>query len=247
MTTVRNDTKLSEIVAMISEQGMDGLGSALQILINQAILIERDRHLQASSYERTASRTCYANGFKAKTLKTRLGFLSLSVPQTRDGTFYPSFLERGIRSERALKIALAEMYVQGVSTRKVTAILEELCGLEVTSAEVSRATKLLDKDLQAWRNRPLGQVVYLTLDARYEKVRHGNSVIDAAVLIAYGVAPDGKRNILGVSISLSEAEVHGRSFFESLVARGLHGVMLITSDAHAGLKSAIKAVFPSVS
>ena len=241
-----NDTKLSDVAEIISENGMDGVGDAIQILINQAMIIERDRHLHAQAYERTESRTGYANGFKSKTLKTRLGALDLSVPQVRDGDFYPSFLERGIRSERALKISLAEMYVQGVSTRKVSAILEEMCGLEVSSSEVSRASKLLDDEFSIWRSRPLARYIYLILDARYEKVRQGGCVVDSAVLIAYGVDAQGLRQVLGVSISLSEAEAHWRTFLESLVARGLHGLTCITSDAHSGLKAAIRAVFPSV-
>lgn len=241
-----NDTKLSDLAEMISENGMDGIGSAIQILINQAMTIERDRHLNAQAYERTESRTGYANGFKPKTLKTRLGSLKLSIPQVRDGDFYPSFLERGIRSERALKLSLAEMYVQGVSTRKVSAILEEMCGLEVSSSEVSRASKLLDDEFSIWRSRPLSRYIYLILDARYEKVRQGGCVVDSAVLVAYGVDTQGLRQVLGVSISLSEAEVHWRTFLESLVARGLHGLTCITSDAHSGLKAALRAVFPSV-
>lgn len=176
MTTVINDTKLLGLAEMISEKGMDGIGSAVQLLINEAMVIERNRHLNAKSYERTESRTGYANGFKPKMLNTRLGVLGLSIPQVRDGDFYPSFLERGIRSERALKLSLAEMYVQGVSTRKVSAIIEELCGFQVTSMEVSRAAKLLDEEFTQWRNRPLGRYIYLILDARYEKVRHGGSV-----------------------------------------------------------------------
>ena len=120
-------------------------------------------------YERTDERTGYANGYKPKTLKTSVGALTLSVPQTRDGEFYPSFLEKGIRSERALKIAMAEMYIKGVSTRKVSSILEELCGFQVTSDEVSHASKLLDEEFSTWRNRPIGKIMYLYLDARYEK------------------------------------------------------------------------------
>ena len=241
-----NDNKLTEAVEIISTHGFEGMGAALQILINQAMLVERSHHLQAQPYERNNERTDYANGFKNKTVSTRLGALALSVPQVRDGKFYPSFLEKGIRSERALRLALAEMYVQGVSTRKVEAVLQELCGLEVSSSEVSRCAKLLDTELTQWRNRPLGCYPYIFVDARYEKVRNGGCVVDLAVLIAYGVNELGKREILGVSTELSEHEVHWRKFFESLVARGLHGVKLFVSDAHAGLKAARKAVFPSV-
>jgi transposase-like protein len=138
------------------------------------------------------------------------------------------------------------MYVQGVSTRRVTEVMEQLCGLEVSSTQVSRAMKLLDQELSAWRQRPIGEVPYLVLDARYEKVRHGGSVVSCAVLIAVGVAPDGHRVLLGVSVSLSEAEVHWREFLGSLQDRGLHGVKLIVSDDHSGLKAAREARFASV-
>jgi transposase-like protein len=240
------DNNVSHLAQIISEQGMDGLGSAIQILINQAMLIERNRHLNAAPYERNDSRTGYANGFKAKSLNTRIGTLELLVPQVRDSDFYPSFLERGIRSERALKLSLAEMYIQGVSTRKVSAILEELCGLQVNSTDVSRAAKLLDEEFVKWRTRPLGRYIYLILDARYEKVRQDGCVVDSAVLVAYGVDEKGFRHVLGVSVALSESEIHWRTFLDSLVSRGLHGLLCITSDAHSGLKAALKAVFPSV-
>ena len=241
-----NDRGFSALAEVLSERGLDGLGNAVEILINEAMRIERDRHLNAAAYERTDLRSGYANGFKPKQLKTRLGELNLQIPQVREGNFYPSFLERGLRSERALKLSLAEMYLQGVSTRKVSAILEEMCGLEVTSMEVSRAAKLLDEEFAQWRSRPLGQYIYLMLDARYEKVRQSGCVVDSAVLVAYGIDSTGMRHILGVSVSLSEAEVHWRAFLESLVSRGLHGLTGITSDAHSGLKAALRAVFPSV-
>ena len=126
--------------------------------------------------------------------------------------FYPTALERGTRSERALKLAVAEMYLQGVSTRKVTAVMEELCGREVTSMQVSRAVQALDEELTKWRERPLGETPYLLLDARYEKVRVGGTVVSCSLLVAVGITPDGQRTILGVSVSLSEAEVHRPTF-----------------------------------
>jgi len=177
-------------------------------------------------------------------VKSRIGRLDLRIPQVRDTEtpFYPRSLERGLRSERALKLAIAEMYVQGVSTRKVKEIVEQLCGTEINSTEVSRAAKLLDEELSAWRERELGAIKYLILDARYEKVRYAGSVVDCAVLIAMGVrADDGKRMILGTSVSLSEAEVHWRAFLERLQDRGMHGVKLVVSDDHKGLKAALKA------
>jgi len=163
-----------------------------------------------------------------------------------DVHFYPSVLEKGLRSERALKLAMAEMYINGVSTCKVTKVFEELCGLEVTSNQVSRATKLLDEDLEKWRNRPLGKTPYLQLDARYEKVRSNGAVVSCAVLIATGVTEEGKRSVLGVSVPLSEAEPHWRCFLRQLKERGLHGIRMITSDDHEGIKSALKATFTGV-
>lgn len=235
-----------EVVHLLAEHGFEGMAQALETLLNEAMKLERSAVLGAAPYERTEARLGYANGFKPKTVASRLGKLHLQVPQTRGVEFYPSALERGERSERALKLALAEMYVQGVSTRKVAEITRELCGCEVSSMQVSRAAELLDAELEIWRNRPLGATPYLILDARYEKVRHGGSVVDCAVLIAIGVTPDGRRSILGVSVSLSEAEVHWRAFLKSLIDRGLHGVRLITSDDHAGLGQARRACLPSV-
>lgn len=155
-------------------------------------------------------------------------------------------LGQGLRSERALTLALAEMYVQGVSTRKVAAITEQLCGTAVSSMQVSRAAAQLDEVLEAWRTRQLGQMPYLFLDARYAKVRQAGQVRDAAVLLAVGVDATGKRQILGVSVSLSEQEVHWRSFLQSLLARGLGGVRLVISDAHPGLQQARRAVLGGV-
>jgi transposase-like protein len=235
-----------EVLELLVEYGFEGLAEAMQRLLNEAMKLERSMVLGAQPYERTADRRGYANGFKPKTINTRLGALELEVPQTRGIAFYPSALERGTRSERALKLAVAEMYLQGVSTRKVTAVMEDLCGLEVTSTQVSRVVQALDEELTSWRERPLGEFPYLLLDARYEKVRVSGVVVSCALLLAIGITPQGQRTILGTSVSLSEAEVHWREFFESLQRRGLHGVRLITSDDHAGLAEAREARFPGV-
>lgn len=246
MTHQEHPTVLDQVLELLAEHGFDGMVDACRTLFNEAMKIERAEALQAEPYERTETRRGYANGFKPKTVRTRLGTMTLSIPQARGVEFYPQAIERGERSERALKLALAEMYVQGVSTRKVAAITQELCGHEVSSSQVSRAAAVLDEELDQWRNRPLGETPYLILDARYEKVRHGGSVVDCAVLLAIGILADGKRSILGVSVSLSEAEVHWRQFLESLQNRGLHGVRLIVSDDHAGLKAARQARFAGV-
>ena len=142
---------------------------------------------------------------------------------------------------------MAEMYIHGVATREVTAILEKMCGLEVSAMQVSRATEMLDAEFKKWREQPLPEPIkYLLLDARYEKVRReDNAVVDCALLIAYGITESGRRCVLGVRVELSEAEVHWRKFLESLIARGLHGLKLIVSDNHVGLKAARMSIFCS--
>jgi transposase-like protein len=235
-----------DLLDHLTEGGLEALPEALRLLLNTAMLLERQQFIGAAPYQRTAERQAQANGFKDKTLHTRLGALTVAVPQVRQGGFYPQSLEKGVRSERALKLALAEMYVQGVSTRKVAAITEQLCGFEVSSTQVSRAAAELDAVLEAWRRRPLGEYPYVYLDARYEKVRQDGQVRDGAVLIASGVDAAGKRAVLGVSVALSEQEVHWRTFLQSLLERGLRGVQLLISDAHGGLKAARLAVFGGV-
>lgn len=246
MTYQANYTLPGEMMEQIAEGGLDALPELIRILINTAMQAERDQHVQAAPYERTSQRRGHANGFKPKTLKTRVGEITFAVPQVREGDFYPTALEKGLRSERALKTTLAEMYVQGVSTRKVAAVVKKLCGVEVSSTLVSRATAQLDPILTQWRTRRLGVCPYVILDARYEQVRQDGTTSDAAVLIAIGVGEDGKRRILGVSVAVGEHEVHWRAFLQSLAERGLSGVRLITSDAHPGLGAARQAVFGGV-
>jgi putative transposase len=239
-----------QVINNLLEHGLEGLPDAITMLVNEAMLIERGRHLGAHPYQRSQERDGYANGFKPKTVQTRVGKLELRVPQVRDSSspFYPSVIERGQRSEVALKIAIAEMYLQGVSTRRVTKVMEELCGFEVTSTEVSRASAKLDDMLQAWRQRDIDDsIAHIILDARYEKVRVSGQVRSCAVLIAIGVRKtDGKRTVLGCSVSLSEAEVHWREFLSSLKSRGVTHPDMITSDAHEGLRAAIAFCFPGV-
>jgi transposase-like protein len=247
MTRQSNPELLNDILQLLTEQGTAGFAEGIRLLVDEAMRVERSHALQAQPYERTDTRQGHANGFKPKTVVTRIGPISLRVPQVRGGLdFYPNALAKGVRSEQALKLALAEMYVQGVSTRKVSAIVEQLCGASVSSTQVSQCAAALDTELQAWRNRPLGAFPYLVLDARYEKVRQGGHLLDCAILIALGVGVDGKRSILGVSAALSEAEVHWREFLQSLQQRGLQGVQFIVSDDHAGLRAARAAVFHAV-
>jgi transposase-like protein len=247
MTHHTDPELLNNVLQLLTEQGHDGFAEGLRILVNEAMRIERHQVLQAQPYERTDTRLGYANGYKPKTLTSRVGPITFRIPQVRGETaFYPSALEKGIRSEQALKLAMAEMYVQGVSTRKVSAIVEELCGTSVSSAQVSDCAKLLDAELQKWRDRLLGAYPYLMFDARYEKVRHDGQLRDCAVLIALGISPTGQRSLLGVSVALSEAEVHWRAFFHGLVQRGLCGGQFIVSDDHPGMAAARQAVFGAI-
>ena len=242
----QNDRTVDALMEQLIESGPDGLAAAFVAMLNLAMRMERERANGALAYERSAARTAYANGYKPKKIDTPAGTLTLQVPKSRGGEtpFYPQALERGRRSCRAVMLAVAQMYIQGVSTRDVEKVMAEF-GLEsLSSSQVSRAAALMDAELEAWRTRPLGTFPYLFLDARYEKVRIDGVVRDAAILSAIGIDEDGKRRVLGISIALSEAEVHWRAFLDSLVARGLRGVRFITSDDHAGLGAARKAVFP---
>jgi putative transposase len=246
MTYQSDFTLPTELLEQITSQGLDFIPELVRILVNAAMQAERENYLGAELYQRSNERQGHANGYKPKTIQTRMGDITFAIPQVREGGFYPQALEKGQRSERALTLTLAEMYVQGVSTRKVKAIVEQLCGSGVSSSTVSRAAATLDESLQAWRNRPLGEIAYLFLDAHYEKIRQDGQVRDAAILSAAGVDRLGKRHLLGVSVSLGEQEIHWRTFLQGLVARGLCGVQLITSDDHAGLQAARIAVFGGV-
>ncbi len=234
------------ILEILNAGNEDIMRELLEAILNVTMKLERENALQAKPYERKEERKGYANGYKPKTLNTRTGALNLQIPQTRGFDFYPECLEKGCRSERALKLAIAEMYLKGVSTRKVEAITKALCGLEFTSMQVSRAAKELDDEFEKFRDRILGRFRYVFLDATYLKIRHNGSVIDQAILIAYGINESGRREILGTSAKLSEAELHWRDFLDSLIKRRLRGVELIISDDHAGLRKARRMLFNGV-
>lgn len=244
----QKDSKIESIMEALISSGPEVFQEVLANLFNAAMQLERSQFLGAGPYERTKERRGYANGFKPKRYQTGIGALELSIPQVRGLKFYPRSLERGSRSERALKLAIAEMYVLGVSTRKVSQITELLCGFEISSGQVSRLCREMDKTLEKFRTRSLqDEYPFVYLDALYERVRYGGHVHDMAVLVAVGVNKrTGKREILGVAALLSEAEVHWRTLLKQLAERGLHGVELFISDNHEGLKAARRNVFPSV-
>lgn len=246
MTNEEYYSVFDQMIEDLQTDNREGLTKVISSIMNLSMRLEQGKAIQASHYERNDDRAGHRNGYKSRTLRTRVGEVPIEIPQVRGLEFYPQSIEKGCRSERALKAAIAQMYIQGVSTRRVTKIVEQLCGFQVSQSQVSEATAMLDEEIEKWRNRPLGAFNYLIVDATYEKTRVDRTVVSSAVLIAYGVDTKGIRRVLGVSTELSEADVHWRGFLAGLVDRGLHGVKMITSDAHSGLKSAREAVFPTV-
>lgn len=227
----------------------DFLRGLIERTLQAMLETEMSAHLGAERYERGDERRGYRNGTKPRTLVTRVGTLQLAVPQDRDGTFSTELFARYQRSEQALVSTLMEMYLQGVSTRKVAAITEELCGVSFSKSQVSALTSRLDADLAAWRERPLGEMTYpyLTVDARYEHVRIDGRVVSQGVLIVAGVRGDGQREILAVDVADTESEASYQALFQSLKERGLRGVDLVTSDDHRGLRAAIGKHFQGAS
>jgi len=223
----------------------DGFRAVLQGALQEVLEAEMTELLQAEKSERTAARLGHRAGYYDRKLITRVGVLELRVPQDRAGHFSTDLFERYQRSEKALVAALAEMYVQGVSTRKVKAITEELCGHSFSASTISEATARLDEGLKAFFERRLEEAYpYLILDARYERVREGGVIASQAVLVAIGVDWEGRRQVLGVEVANRESRSSWRTFLADLRARGLHGVEYVVSDDHAGLKAAIREVLP---
>jgi transposase-like protein len=226
----------------------DLLAKILELGLQALMEAERDAYVGAAPFERTGVRRTQRNGYKPRTLTTRVGTLELRIPQTRDGQFYPSMLERYQRSEGALIASLAECYVQGVSTRKVARVCEELFGEGVSHETVSRYAARLDEELEPWRTRTLegSCYPYLMLDARYEKARVEHRIVDVAVLVAIAVNADGRREVLAVEVAHGETQASWSAFLEGLVERGLSGVELVVSDAHPGMGKARRRHLPGV-
>jgi len=227
----------------------DGLKHFLEEVINKAMQSEVARHLAADEYQRTGKRRGYRNGVKSRRLATRVGSLELSVPQARGcEPYHPSMFARWQRSERALLVACAEMYFQGVSTRKVQNVLDQMCNGEISSATVSRIASELDDKLGGFRCRSLKMTEYryLHIDARYEKVRVDSRVVSQAVLVAVGFTSEGRREILDWRIGDSESEDTWSELFRDLKDRGLKGLQLVVSDAHSGIRAALARHFQGI-
>jgi len=236
-------------VALVKEllsANQDFLRPLVQEVVQQVLEAEMDETVGAGKSERTNERVGYRSGYYSRTLVTRVGKLELRVPQDRQGRFRTEVFERYQRSEKALVAALAEMYVHGVSTRKVKAITEELCGHEFSASTISRINEDLDTELARFSERKLEEAYpYLVLDARYEKVREEGVIRSRAVLVAIGINGDGRRCVLGVALANRESQTSWKDFLLGLKERGLSGVDFVVSDDHAGLKKAITETLPS--
>ncbi len=246
--TYPKDIKISapEQFALLNDP--DFLNQAVTRFLQQFLEAEITTFLQAEPYQRTTDRTGYRNGYKPRIVKTRVGRIELSVPQDREGRFHSGLFARFQRSEKALILALQEAYLQGVSTRKVTKITEQLCGTSFSKSQVSELCQDLDTDINAWRERPLEQAYpYLIIDATYLYIRSGGQVASEGVLIVTGIAESGHRDILALNVAHTETEATYTSLFKDLKKRGLKGMQLVISDHHEGLQNAIKRHFQGAS
>jgi putative transposase len=222
----------------------DVLRRSVRWLVQQLMEAEVSTQIGADRYERSDERTAQRNGYRPRSWDTRVGTLDLHIPKLRTGSYFPTFLEPRRRAEQALVAVVAEAYVQGVSTRKVEALMQTLGITGISKSEVSRLCATLDAQVNAFRERRLAaEYPYVWLDARYEHVREAGQVQSMAVVIAHGVRADGVREVLGMDVTTGEHVVFWRAFLQSLVARGMRGVRLVVSDAHPGLKQAIREVF----
>src|ERR1700730_1106652 len=223
----------------------DFLKAAIEEVVQEVLEAEMDEAIGARKSERTPERTSYRSGYYSRVLVTRVGKLELEVPQDRKGHFSTEVFERYQRSEKALVSSLAEMYVQGVSTRKVKAITQQLCGHAFSASSISRINQSLDEELKKFATRKLEEEYpYLILDARYEKVREDGVIRSHAVMIAIGINWDGRRSILAVELANRESATSWRDFLVGMKERGLSGVGFVVTDDHAGLKKAIAELLP---
>jgi transposase-like protein len=248
MTQKQHSAKEAVDWKEIFRNDRDGMRALIQRIVQDVLEAEMDEAVGAQKGERTESRLGYRSGYYTRTLVTRVGKLALRVPQDRQGRFRTEVFERYQRSEKALVSALAEMYVQGVSTRKVKEITEELCGHEFSSSAISRATAQLDEELERFARRPLEEEYpYVVLDARYERIRQDGVITSHAVQVAIGINWEGRRCVLAVELANRESASSWKEFLLGLKQRGLRGVVCVISDDHAGLRKAIPEALPEAS
>jgi transposase-like protein len=254
--TTEKEHKMTDITMALKELlrkheldiDSDFLREGVQLMMQMLIELEAGQQIGAGLYERTADRVTHRNGHRTRMWETRVGEVPLKIPKLREGSYFPSLLAPRKRSERALLAVIQEAYVKGISTRKVDDLVQALGLSGVDKSKVSRITKSLDELVQDFRQRPLeDEYPYVWLDALYLKVRQNHRVVSLAVVVAVAVTHEGTRTILGFDVGASEEEAFWLQFLRSLVERGLKGVQLVISDAHEGLKAAVRAVFAGTS
>lgn len=246
MTQINFTLDMENLKEEVMHSGLnDVVKSSLILLLNQYMERERDQFIQAGHHQRSLDRTDYRNGYYDREYIMALGSIHLKVPRTRSGEFSTDLFEKYARRDKALVLSMLEMVVNGVSTRKVTKIMEELCGESVSKSMVSNLTKKLDPVVNEWATRPLNVMTfqYMYVDAMYIKVRENHRIVSKAVYIALGVNQNNKREIIGLKVDHSESKTSWAEFFESLKSRGLQSPKLVISDAHEGLKAAISKAF----
>jgi len=244
MTRQLQDKELLALWQKVQAEDGDLLRKLVETVVQQLLEEEFTAFLGAEPYERSEEREGYRNGYRSRTLTTRVGKLELLVPRDREGQFQTELFERYQRSEKAFVLSLMEMYVQGVSTRKVKKITQKLCGVDVSRSQVSELAKKLDARIKVWRNRPIQQQYpYLMVDAFFERVRRGPHVDKEAVFVVTGIGEDGYRQNLGVWTGEVESEQTWAEVFSELKDRGLGGVVYVVSDAHKGLRDAVARYF----
>lgn len=250
MSQVHFTLDLNQIKDEVMNSNLNSvLKSSVVLILNQYMELERDKYLKAGAYERTSERVDYRNGYYERDYIMTLGKLQLKVPRTRSGEFHTTVFEKYQRSEQAIILSMLEMVINGVSTRKVTKIVQQLCGQSVSKSLVSSLTKKLDPIVNEWANRPLGLTYYkyVYVDAMYIKVREHQRIVSKAVYMAIGVNSEHKREIIGLSINHAESKEGWKQFFDYLKSRGLQSPRLVISDAHQGLRLAIQESFVGTS
>jgi putative transposase len=238
---IERDELASKLI-MTAEGATDPLRAMAELMTDFLMEAEVTARIGAEPHERNEERTTHRNGHRERRWDTRLGTLQLQVPKLREGGYVPSFIEHRKRSEQAIISVIQEAVVKGVSTRKIEAVLEELGIAGVSAGQVSQLCAALDEKVRKFREGPLGEIRYVWVDALYEKVRVDDRVESMAVVIATGVNLEGRREVLGLDVIPTESEEGWAQFFKSLKERGLRGVKLVISDAHTGLKAAVRKV-----
>ncbi len=247
MSQINITVNYEEVVALLSKDRNEAFGYLMEKILNAFLMAESEEQIGATKHQRTENRTDYRNGTRERALVTRVGRITLKVPRHRDVPFTTMIFDNYQRSEAALIATMVEMVVQGVSTRKVSNVVEELCGGSFSKSTVSQLCKELDEGIHQFQNRQLtASSPFVITDAKYLKVRENHAIVSKAFMVAMGITEDGHKEIIGFDTYETESEATWKRFLSGLKNRGLTDIHMITSDAHGGLIAALKGVYPQV-